>query len=138
MISFFNEDVDMPNISEQKEKWLSFVIDDNKKNEGELNFIFCSDAYLLDINQKYLQHDYYTDIITFDYCENDIISGDIFISTERVAENAEKFNVSFDSELSRILVHGVLHLLGQHDKAPDDKKEMTRLEDKYLSLMINY
>lgn len=133
MIYFFNEDVEMPIIDiEQKKHWLSQVIYKNEKQEGNINFIFCSDTYLLDINKKYLNHDYYTDVITFDYCESTIISGDIFISTDRIKENAETFDVSFDKELSRVLVHGVLHLLGYNDKKLEEKKAMTFWEDKYL------
>lgn len=133
MIYFFNEDVEMPIIDiEQKKHWLSQVIYKNERQEGNINFIFCSDTYLLDINKKYLNHDYYTDVITFDYCESTIISGDIFISTDRIKENAETFDVSFDKELSRVLVHGVLHLLGYNDKKLEEKKAMTFWEDKYL------
>lgn len=136
MIYFFNEDVEMPNIDIQKKKeWLIFAITQNKKKEGNINFIFCSDTYLLNINNQYLKHDFYTDILTFDYCENDIVSGDIFISTDRVKENAKEFNISFDMELSRILIHGILHLLGKKDKTIEEKLKMTALENKYLDYL---
>lgn len=111
------------------------IADENKKL-GEIAFIVCSDDYLHKINQEYLNHDTYTDIITFDYCENDRISGDIFISIERVKENALKFNQNIDSELFRIVIHGVLHLLGYKDKSPKDKKIMTEKEDFYLTLYL--
>lgn len=133
MIYFFSEDVEMPTINiDQKAHWLSQVIYKNDRKEGNINFIFCSDTYLLEINKKYLNHDYYTDVITFDYCENAIVSGDIFISIDRISENSKTFNVSFDKELSRVLVHGVLHLLGYNDKKAEEKKTMTFLENKYL------
>jgi len=108
------------------------VIDLNGKIPGDINFIFCSDEYLLDINVDYLNHDYYTDIITFDYCENNIISGDIFISINRVKENSIEFNQTFLKELHRVIVHGVLHLLGIKDKSLAEREEMTINEDKYL------
>jgi rRNA maturation RNase YbeY len=99
--------------------------------------IFCSDEYLLDVNKKYLNHDYYTDIITFDYVEDKIISGDIFISSDRVRENANQFNVSFEMELFRIIIHGILHLLGYKDKTKKDKSLMTEKENFYLSRLLN-
>lgn len=133
MIYFFNEDIEMPIIDiEQKTHWLSQVIYKNNKQEGNINFIFCTDTYLLEVNKKYLNHDYYTDVITFDYSEKTMISGDIFISIDRISENSETFNVSFDKELSRVLVHGILHLLGYNDKSIEEKKAMTFWEDKYL------
>ncbi|WP_245915682.1 rRNA maturation RNase YbeY [Mangrovibacterium marinum] len=114
--------------------WIKTVITSENQKPGAINYIFCSDEYLLKVNQEYLDHDYFTDIITFDYVENGIISGDIFISVDRVAENATQFGVSFDEELRRILVHGVLHLLGYPDKKADEKKLMTAKEDFYLSI----
>ena len=97
--------------------WLSRVIVSESKLEGDLNYIFCDDEYLLGINQQYLNHDTYTDIITFGYCDGDTISGDIFISVERVKDNAQEYSVSFEEELHRVMVHGVLHLLGYKDKS---------------------
>ncbi len=111
---------------------ISTLIEDEKKNEGELNLVFCSDDYLLEINKKHLNHDYYTDIITFDYSIGNKISGDLLISVDRVKENAKNFSVSFSQELNRVVIHGVLHLCGYKDKTEDEKKQMRNLENKYL------
>ncbi len=116
------------------QNWVAKVVATEAQLLGEVNFIFCSDSYLLNINQQYLQHDTYTDIITFDYGEDNTIAGDIFISVERVHENATKYAATPSDELHRVMVHGVLHLLGYKDKAPSDKAEMTDKEDFYLSL----
>lgn len=105
------------------------------KRVGEVAYIFCSDEKILEVNRQYLNHDYYTDIITFDYTEGDVISGDIFISVDTVRSNADEFGVSFEKELNRIIIHGILHLCGFKDKQPDDKAEMTRQEDSALSLL---
>ena len=117
--------------------WLKDVIISKGKNAGNISVIFCSDEYLLDVNKRYLDHDYYTDIITFDYVEGDKISGDIFISVDRIADNAATYNVSFSDELHRVLVHGILHLLGYKDKTTEEKNEMTENENKYLKLLNN-
>jgi rRNA maturation RNase YbeY len=116
-------------------RWITQTVESKRKQTGEINFIFCSDDYLLSINQQYLQHDTLTDIITFDYSKglkNVPISGDIFISVERVKENAARFSKTIEDELHRIMIHGVLHLLGYKDKTKADKQEMTRQEDLYL------
>jgi probable rRNA maturation factor len=116
-------------------KWISATINKEKRKVGDITFIFCSDEYLLHINKQYLQHDTYTDIITFDYSEGDSaqpVSGDIFISIERVKENAEKFSTTFENELHRVIIHGVLHLLGYKDKTKVAKAQMTSKEDYYL------
>ena len=117
--------------------WLSKTVSSEKKSLGNLNFVFCSDNYLLQLNQTYLQHNTYTDIITFDYSDKkispSIISGDIFISIERVKENAEKFQVPFLKELHRVMIHGVLHLMGYKDKTKKDKMLMREKEDFYLA-----
>jgi probable rRNA maturation factor len=109
------------------------------KNEGfyvgELSFTFCDDAFLNNINVEYLNHDTFTDIVTFDYGKQNIIAGEIFISVDRVFENASKFNQNFDQEIHRIIIHGVLHLLGYKDKSPEEKKQMSTKEDYYLSLL---
>lgn len=115
-------------------KWLSKVISLRGKSVGNINYLFCDDEYLLKVNQQYLNHDTYTDIITFDYVAGGLISGDIFISVDRVGENASKFAVPFEQELRRVIVHGVLHLLGQGDKTDEEAREMRRLEDGALSL----
>lgn len=134
-ISFFVEDVQFS--LKQKtnlRKWIIETIGKEGKETGALSFIFCSDQYLLNINQQYLKHDTYTDIITFDNSEEDLlIEGDIFISVERVKENALLFNVPEQDELHRVIIHGVLHLLGYKDKSPHDKQLMTSKEDEYLS-----
>lgn len=114
-------------------KWIKHFVQQHNKRVGDLNFIFCTDEFLLDINQKYLQHDTYTDIITFDYSENQLINGDIFISTERIKENAETFKVDFNNELLRVIAHGVLHLCGYKDKTKKDKEQMTNKENQALS-----
>ena len=115
-------------------KWLTDTIVAEGFKLNELNYIFCSDEYLLQINQQYLDHDTYTDIITFDNSEEEgIIVGDIFISIERIKENAAKFSVTEAQELHRVMVHGVLHLLGYKDKSATDKKKMTLKEDHYLA-----
>lgn len=100
---------------------------------GDLTFILCSDKYLLKINIEYLQHDYFTDIITFNYVDGKLISGDLFISIERVKENSEEFNTSLYKELYRVIFHGVLHLIGYNDKTVDEKNVMREKEDLYLS-----
>ncbi|MBP5136823.1 MAG: rRNA maturation RNase YbeY, partial [Paludibacteraceae bacterium] len=96
---------------------------------GDICYIFCSDEKILEVNRQFLQHDYYTDIITFDYTENGKINGDIFISVDTVKSNAEKFNVTYDNELMRVIIHGVLHLTGQNDKTPETEKVMHQKED---------
>ena len=115
-------------------KWLSEVIQRRGKSVGNINYLFCDDEYLLGVNRQYLNHDTYTDIITFDYVAGGLISGDIMISTERVGENAVKFEVPFEQELHRVIVHGVLHLLGQGDKSEAEALEMRRQEEAALAL----
>lgn len=115
-------------------KWLSEVILRRGKSVGNINYLFCDDEYLLGVNRQYLNHDTYTDIITFDYVAGGLISGDIMISTERVGENAVKFGVPFEQELHRVIVHGVLHLLGQGDKSEAEALEMRRQEEVLLTL----
>lgn len=114
--------------------WILTSVQHEGKTLGELNFIFCSDNYLHNINLEYLKHDTFTDIITFDYCENNTINGDIFISIERVKENAKKFNQTIEKELQRVLIHGVLHLLGYKDKSQQESETMQKKEDFYLNL----
>jgi rRNA maturation RNase YbeY len=112
---------------------LTNVIEKELKVIGEISIIFVSDSYLFEMNQKYLNHDYYTDIITFDYCEMNIVSGDLFISVDRVQENAESFDVDFLTELQRVMIHGVLHLCGYKDKTDEEERLMRELENKYLN-----
>lgn len=112
--------------------WIAACITSFDKEVGELNYIFLNDERLLKMNQEYLGHDTLTDIITFDYCENEYISGDIFISVERVEQNAEKFEVLFEEELKRVMIHGVLHLLGFNDKTAKEKEKMRDLENRCI------
>ena len=114
-------------------KWLKDAISTEDKGLGEINYIFCDDQYLLKKNQEYLQHDTFTDIITFDYTEENRLSADIFISIERVKENAITFAVPFETELRRVIIHGVLHLIGYKDKSEEDSKTMRSKENFYLS-----
>jgi probable rRNA maturation factor len=133
-ISFVEEDIQYNLKGKIKVKqWIKDTIAAEGYQLDELTYIFCSDAYLLQINQQYLNHDTYTDIITFDNSSADkIITGDIFISIERIRENAAKFHQSVTDELHRVIIHGTLHLLGYKDKSAADSKNMTKMEDKYL------
>ena len=114
-------------------KWLKDAISTEDKKLGEINYIFCDDQYLLKKNQEYLQHDTFTDIITFDYTEGNRLSADIFISIERIKENAITFAVPFETELRRVIIHGVLHLIGYKDKSEEDAETMISKENFYLS-----
>jgi probable rRNA maturation factor len=116
-------------------KWIEETIHAEKKEPGELNFIFCDDEYLLDMNQRFLGHDFYTDVITFDNTVKKCISGEIYISVDRVKENAVQQKEPFERELKRVMIHGVLHLLGYSDKGKVQKQNMRKKEDKYLSLL---
>ena len=128
-----NIDFELEDASRVK-KWITAVVDAQGKRVGNLNYLFCDDAYLIGVNQTYINHDTYTDIITFDYVEGNVVSGDILISVERVRENAHLFNTSFEQELHRVIIHGVLHLLGQADKSDEDAAEMRRKEESALDL----
>lgn len=116
------------------QKWLSDVILSENKKEGEINYIFCNDNYLLKLNIDFLEHDTLTDIISFDYSVGNEINGDIFISIERVQDNANDFNVSFNEELKRVMVHGVLHYCGYKDKTPEDENLMRQKENEKLTM----
>lgn len=107
------------------------------KTLGDISIIFCSDNYILDVNLRYLHHDYFTDVITFDYCEGNRLSGDLFISIDSVRENAVEFGTEFDDELHRVIVHGLLHLIGYDDNTLEDQKLMREKEDYYLGLRGN-
>lgn len=134
MISFnYENDFELSN-EDQIATWISKVILSENKKEGEINYIFCDDDYLLNLNEQYLDHDTLTDIISFDYSVGNEIHGDIFISTERVLENAADFNVSFQEELQRVLVHGVLHYCGYKDKSEDDEQLMRNKEDEKIKM----
>lgn len=135
MIDFCFEDIDENFLPLTGiEDWVQKVIEKNNKQLGDITYIFCTDDYLLNINREYLQHDYYTDIITFNYCENDIISGDLFISIDTVIDNAKTFDVSFESEFRRVVIHGILHLIGFDDKTDIDQEEMTKQENISLDI----
>jgi probable rRNA maturation factor len=136
-ISFHNEGVSTKTPSKRLLKaWIKEFVSKHDKKVGELAFVFCSDEKILEVNQNFLQHDYYTDIITFDYCEGDFVSGDIFISVERVKENATAHQVEYNNELLRVIAHGVLHLLGFQDKRTKEKVEMIQNEDLCISLFL--
>lgn len=131
----FNYETDFELVSETNYvDWISRVIVSENKMLGDLSFVFCSDEYLLDINLRYLEHDTFTDIITFDYCIGNVVSGDIFISIDRVKDNSKIFNVSFDSELLKVMAHGVLHLMGYKDKTESDISLMRNKEDEKSKL----
>jgi rRNA maturation RNase YbeY len=136
MISYYSEET--PFVLKGKvrnSKWLRLVAESEIRRIGDVNIIFCSDHYILDINRRYLEHDYFTDIITFDYCEGEKLSGDLFISVDTVRENALEYGAeSFDQELARVMVHGLLHLIGYDDHSEEDKKVMREKENDYLSL----
>ena len=129
-VSYFAEDVKMPAIKKRE----TTVASGYGKKCGDIAYIFCSDEKILEVNKAYLQHDYYTDVITFDYTEGDKIGGDIFISVDTVRSNAEQFGTDYDEELHRIIIHGVLHLCGINDKGPGEREMMTRHENEALKL----
>lgn len=134
-IKFCSEDIAFPALDvKQTSIWLQRVAAVYEKKIGVINYLFCSDEYILKVNNQYLQHDYYTDIITFDYSERNTVAGDIFISLETVKSNAETYGVDFQEELHRVIVHGLLHLCGQNDKLPAERAEMTRKENAALEL----
>lgn len=138
MIHFEATDVELPVIIGKKtKKWILNVIQDYQKKAGEVFFLFCSDEALLKINQQFLQHDYYTDIITFDNSESEeIISGELHISLDRIIDNAATLNTDFDTELHRVIIHGILHLIGFNDKTADEQLAMRAAEQKCLSLRL--
>jgi len=133
MIQYFTENIPMPALKKQKiNRWIKQTANNYEKKVGEIAYIFCNNEHILEINRQYLQHDYYTDIITFDDSTDTTISGDIFISLETVKSNAEDFSVDFEEELHRVIIHGILHLCGQDDTTPEMKAEMTRKENMAL------
>ena len=135
MISYFFEDTSFIYKGRARNnRWLMLVAESEIRRLGDVNIIFCSDPYILDINLRYLQHDYFTDIITFDYCEGEKLSGDLFISVDTVRENALTYGAGFEEELHRVIVHGLLHLIGYDDHSEAEKKVMRSKENYYLSL----
>ncbi len=119
---------------DQISSWVNFVLDEEGKELGEINYIFCDDDYLLEINTKTLKHNTLTDIISFDYSLGNVISGDVYVSYERVRDNADNLGVSYADELHRVMIHGILHYCGYKDKSDDEKAKMRSKEDYYLSL----
>ncbi len=132
---FHKEQVELKINEESISNWVAVSIKRLRFREGDISVIFCSDDYLKQININYLNHHYYTDIITFDYSDNKIISGDLFISINRVRENAEINNENFNKEICRVIIHGILHLCGYKDKTSKEKEEMRKLEDSFLNLI---
>ena len=135
MITYQTEDIQMPAIKKRETtEWVKAVAASYGKRVGEIAYIFCSDEKILEVNRQYLEHDYYTDIITFDYTEGNRISGDLFISLDTVRTNAEQFDQPYERELYRVIIHGVLHLCGINDKGPGEREIMEEAENKALAL----
>ena len=138
MISYNAEGVKMPAIKRRENSaWVKAVAASYGKKIGEIAYIFVNDKKILDVNRQYLQHDYYTDIITFDYSDDDTISGDLFISLDTVRSNAEQIGTTYEQELRRVIIHGILHLCGINDKGPGEREKMEAAEDKALNMIIN-
>ncbi len=137
MITYHTQgNVKMPKINKTKcSKWIKDIALSHDKKIGEIVYIFCSDEYILQVNKDYLQHDYYTDVITFDYSDTKKIAGDIFISLDTIKSNSEQFNTEYNDELARIIIHGILHLCGFKDKQPAHKQEMTKQENTALAVI---
>lgn len=133
MIHFFYENID-ENIDENLKNWIENIIISEEKKLGEINYIFCDDEYLLKINQHFLDHDYYTDIITFDQVRGKTISGEIFVSLQRIKDNASLISKNYEEEKKRVIAHGILHLCGYKDKTEEEQITMRAKEDFYLSL----
>ena len=135
-LHFYSADIDFSlDNPDLVTKWIQTVIRNHERMTGKITYLFCSDDYILDVNKRFLNHDTYTDIITFDNVEGNLVSGDILISIDRVGENARQFGVSFSQELHRVLVHGVLHLLGFKDKSEEDSKMMRAKENESLQIL---
>lgn len=135
MISYNTINVKMPDLPHREtSKWVRAVAKSYGKRVGEVAYVFCDDEKILETNRQYLRHDYYTDIITFDYCEGDMISGDLFISLDTVRSNALLFEKSYEDELRRVVIHGILHLCGINDKGPGEREIMEQAEDRALAL----
>ena len=136
MITFQTDGVEMPKIKKRETAaWIKAVAHSYGKRVGEIAYIFCSDEKILEVNRQYLHHDYYTDIITFDYSEGARLSGDLFISLETVSSNAELFQTDYTTELHRVIIHGVLHLVGINDKGPGEREIMEAAENKALHML---
>jgi rRNA maturation RNase YbeY len=135
MITYNCENVKMPAIRRRDTSaWIKRVAESYGKRVGEVGYLFCDDEKILEVNKEYLQHDYYTDIITFDYCEDDVLNGDIVISLDTVHSNAEKLGKDYDEELHRVIIHGILHLCGLNDKGPGEREQMEAAENQALAM----
>lgn len=135
MITYSAENVKFPAIKRRETTaWIRRVAATYGKKVGEVGYLFCDDEHILSVNREYLGHDYYTDIITFDYCEDNVLNGDLVISLDTVKSNAELFHKAYDEELHRVIIHGILHLCGQNDKGPGEREQMETAENKALAL----
>ena len=136
MITFQTENIEMPAIDQAKVRdWVRNVAASYQKKVSEIAYFFCDDEKILEVNRQYLQHDYYTDIITFDYCEGNKLSGDLFISLDTVRSNSELFGTDYNTELHRVIIHGILHLCGINDKGPGEREIMEAAENRALELL---
>lgn len=136
MITYNSENIKMPRLKRRETSaWIESVAATYDRRIGEIGYMFVDDEKILEVNREYLGHDYYTDIITFDYDESDVLNGDIVISVDTVRSNAEQFGKSFDDELHRVIIHGILHLCGINDKGPGERELMEAAEDKALALL---
>jgi len=137
-ILYQKEDISFPSIKRKAmSRWIKQVVERNNRRVGDITCIFCSDAKILEINRKYLKHDYYTDIITFDYTGNNQLSGDLFISLDTVKTNSDKFKTNYDDELRRVMIHGILHLCGYNDSTKEEKEMIRIKENESLKLWDN-
>ena len=135
-IFYYSEDIELPAINQDAVSgWVRKVAETHGKKTGDISYIFCSDEKILEVNRQYLQHDYYTDIITFDYTSGNKISGDLFISLDTVKTNAEKFNTEYNEELHRTIIRGILHLCGINDTGPGEREIMEENENKALAIL---
>ena len=135
MITYNTENVKLPTIKKRDTSaWIRRVAAAYGKKIGEVGYLFCDDEKILEVNREFLQHDYYTDIITFDYCEDDTLNGDIVISLDTVRSNAQQLGKDYDEELHRVIIHGILHLCGQNDKGPGEREQMEAAEDRALAM----
>ncbi|MCW1735017.1 rRNA maturation RNase YbeY [Anaerorudis cellulosivorans] len=135
-ITFQAENIDFPKIKKRTTtKWIKSIADKYGKQIGDICYLFCTDEKILEVNKQFLNHDFYTDIITFDYSEKNKIAGDIFISLDTVLSNSQKYQTPYDEELHRVIIHGILHLCGLKDKSEDEIKEMRKAEEEALSML---
>ncbi len=135
-ITFQAENIDFPKIKKRTvTKWIKSIADKYGKQIGDICYLFCTDEKILEVNKQFLNHDFYTDIITFDYSEKNKIAGDIFISLDTVLSNSQKYQTTYDEELHRVIIHGILHLCGLKDKSEDEIKEMRKAEEEALSML---